>query len=196
MRNSEHTKNQIIAKATTLFNTKGYRGTSLSDITKATGMTKGAIYGNFENKDDLAVAAFEASVIKIMSGLNKYITEQPTAPLKLKAIINYYSEYILNPPIAGGCPIINTSVEADDAHPLLRLRVVSILAIIKDSLKKIISRGIQEYQINKDIDVELYALMFYATIEGAIVMARIEGTNRSYDIIKKGLEKQVDAISL
>ena len=37
-----------------LFNKKGYAGTSLSDISEATGLTKGSIYGNFENKDDVA----------------------------------------------------------------------------------------------------------------------------------------------
>jgi TetR/AcrR family transcriptional repressor of nem operon len=37
---------------------KGYSGTSMSDITAATGLTKGSIYGNFENKDEVAIAAF------------------------------------------------------------------------------------------------------------------------------------------
>lgn len=195
MRNPEYTRNLIISKAISLFNTKGFRGTSLSDITKATGITKGAIYGNFLNKDELAVASFDASVNIVLLDLSKRINAQSTAPLKLKAIINYYREYIENPPIKGGCPIINTSVEADDTHPKLRFKVVSTIAMIKDSLKKIINRGILENQIIKEIDVELYATMFYATIEGAILMARIEGTLRSYDLIKKGLEKQVEAIS-
>ncbi len=48
---SEKTKAFIIEKAAPVFNTKGYAGTSLSDLTAATGLTKGAIYGHFENKD-------------------------------------------------------------------------------------------------------------------------------------------------
>jgi AcrR family transcriptional regulator len=37
---------------------KGYAGTSMYDLTEATGLTKGSIYGNFENKDDVALAGF------------------------------------------------------------------------------------------------------------------------------------------
>ena len=62
MRNPELTKKLIVEKAMPLFNQKGYRATSLSDITKVTGMTKGAIYGNFENKDAVAEATFESAV--------------------------------------------------------------------------------------------------------------------------------------
>jgi AcrR family transcriptional regulator len=42
-----------------LFNTKGYNSTSLSDITQATGLTKGSIYGNFENKDQVAIEVYK-----------------------------------------------------------------------------------------------------------------------------------------
>lgn len=196
MRNSENTKNLIISKASSIFNIKGYRGTSISDITKATGMTKGAIYGNFQNKDELAVAAFEASIDKILNQLRALISAQPTAPLKLKALVAYYSEYIENPPINGGCPIINTSVEADDDYPLLRLKVVNTITMIKDSVKKIITRGILENQINQQVNAELYATTFYATIEGAILMSRIEGSNRSFEIIRQGLEMQINAIAI
>lgn len=196
MRDPEATKNLIVTKAMSIFNTKGYRATSLSDITRATGMTKGAIYGNFQNKDAVAVAAFEFAVNKVIGELNDRISAQPTAPDKLKAIISYYESYLLKPPIEGGCPIINTAVEADDTHPLLRMKVVSTITMIKDALKKIISRGILEGQIRQEVDVDLYATMLYATIEGAILMARVEGHNRSYSTIRRGLEKQVDAISL
>ncbi|MFY0599790.1 MAG: TetR/AcrR family transcriptional regulator [Cyclobacteriaceae bacterium] len=196
MRNPEYTRRLILSKATSLFNTKGFKGTSLSDITKATGLTKGAIYGNFENKDALAVASFDAAINTVLLDLSKRIKVQSTAPLKLKAIIDYYSEYIHNPPIKGGCPIINTSIEADDSHPMLRFKVSTTITMIIDSLKKIITRGIDENQIIKGIDVELYATMFYATIEGAIIMARTEGSSRSYDLIKKGLENQINAISI
>jgi TetR/AcrR family transcriptional repressor of nem operon len=59
MSKAEKTKQFIIEKTATLFNTKGYTSTSLSDITAVTGLTKGSIYGNFENKDDVALQAYK-----------------------------------------------------------------------------------------------------------------------------------------
>ncbi|WP_258098028.1 TetR/AcrR family transcriptional regulator [Marinoscillum pacificum] len=196
MRNPEQTRNLIISKAISIFNKKGYRATSLSDITKATGMTKGAIYGNFDNKDAVAVASFQYATEKVLGELREQIKNAPTAPLKLKAILSYYDQYIDNPPIEGGCPVINTSVEADDEHPLLRMKVVAMITMIKDSLKQIIHRGIMEGQIRKEVDVDLYANMFYSTIKGAILISRVEGNSRTFDSISLGLSNQIDAITI
>ena len=55
---SEITSEYIIKTVAPVFNKKGYSGTSLADIAKATGLTKGAIYGNFTDKNELAVKAF------------------------------------------------------------------------------------------------------------------------------------------
>ena len=55
------TKQFILETVAPLFNKYGYHGTSLSAITEATGLTKGALYGNFENKEELALSAFESS---------------------------------------------------------------------------------------------------------------------------------------
>ena len=62
MGNAASTRELIIDKSIPIFNTKGYYATSLSDITQATGITKGAIYGNFKNKDEVASEAWSAEV--------------------------------------------------------------------------------------------------------------------------------------
>ncbi len=59
MSKAEKTKQFIIEKTAALFNSKGYTRTSLSDISEATGLTKGSIYGNFENRDELAIAVYK-----------------------------------------------------------------------------------------------------------------------------------------
>jgi AcrR family transcriptional regulator len=196
MRNPELTRELIVSKALPIFNTKGYHATSLSDITKATGITKGAIYGNFKNKDEVAAAAFDMGHQIVMERLSCVIREQPTAPAKLKAIVNYFAEYVLNPPIEGGCPILNTSVEADDNHPSLRSKVIRSIAMIKESITKIVYRGITEGQLKQGINVEEFALTFYATIDGGILISRAEGDNRSFLIIRKSLTRMIDELKV
>jgi AcrR family transcriptional regulator len=53
MRNPEQTREHILHQSGLLFNVQGYKATSLSNITNATGFTKGAIYKHFKSKDDL-----------------------------------------------------------------------------------------------------------------------------------------------
>jgi AcrR family transcriptional regulator len=71
MSKSEQTKAFIIEKTAPIFNKKGYAGTSLSDMTEATNLTKGSIYGNFANKDEVALAAFDYNLGRVNGILNR-----------------------------------------------------------------------------------------------------------------------------
>lgn len=194
-RNPQETRQLIIDKALPIFNTKGYNAASISDITNATGITKGAIYGNFKNKDEVVTAAFEKGVQIVTGQIGSRIRQADTAPEKLMAMLNYYAEYITRPPIPGGCPVLNSSIEADDSLPFLRAKVIRSIALIKDSLVKIVNRGIREGQIKSDVDAEEFAIAFYATIEGAISLSRIEGDGRSYTFVQKFLTSRIKEIT-
>ena len=195
-RNPKETKQLIIDTALPLFNTKGYSAASISDITNAIGITKGAIYGNFKNKDEVITAAFEKGVQIVTGQIGKRIRQANTAPEKLVAMLNYYAEYIEKPPIPGGCPVLNSSIEADDNLPFLRSKVIRSIALIKDSLVKIVNRGIHEGQIKREVDSEEFAISFFATIEGAISLSRIEGDRRSFRFVKKFLVKRIKEITV
>lgn len=194
-RNSDHTRQLIIEKALPIFNTKGYHAASLSDITNATGITKGAIYGNFKNKDEVATASFDLAVQIILEQIGHEVKSGNTAPEKLQAIVDYYAKYVNNPPIEGGCPVLNSSIEADDNLPFLRSKVIRTIAVIRESLIKIINRGVLEGQLKKEVNAEEFAMAFYAMIEGAIMVSRIEGDGRSYKFVQDYLHKQIKSIS-
>ncbi|MEM8970152.1 MAG: TetR/AcrR family transcriptional regulator [Bacteroidota bacterium] len=196
MRNPEITRKLIINESLALFNTKGYQATSLSDITEATGVTKGAIYANFSNKEEVAAAAFNHAVEIILGRVRECIREASTAPLKLKAVLQYYEKYVLNPPIPGGCPVLNLAVEADDNNPLLRTKVVRLITKIKDSLRQIVHRGILEKQLREDLDVDGFVMLYYGAIEGAIMVSRVEGDRDSFVSMSQFLTQLIDQYSL
>jgi len=56
----EITRESLVAAARLLFGRDGFTATSLDDIVAAAGVTKGALYHHFENKDDLFRAVAEA----------------------------------------------------------------------------------------------------------------------------------------
>ena len=93
MTKAEKTKELIIAKAAPLFNKKGYAGTSMSDIMKATGLAKGGLYGNFESKDEIAALAFEYSYNQLKEDIGQKIKAKKMGVDKLLAIFQYYKNY-------------------------------------------------------------------------------------------------------
>jgi AcrR family transcriptional regulator len=70
---SEHTKLHILQTVAPIFNKNGYAATSMSEITNATGLTKGAIYGHFKNKEALSISAFKFNVKQMMSKISEHL---------------------------------------------------------------------------------------------------------------------------
>ena len=53
------TRSQLVATARRLFFTDGYHPTSLEKVADAAGYSKGAVYSNFRNKDELCAAVLD-----------------------------------------------------------------------------------------------------------------------------------------
>ncbi len=194
MRNPTETRRAILHHAGGLFNLQGYKATSISDITEATGLTKGAIYRHFKNKEKLE----EQSLVNLMGimfeKLRLQIKEKQVAGDKLKAIIYFFESYVTKSPIKGGCPLLNVAIEADDNSPHLRKKAHSILEVLKDSIHTILSNGIKFGQLKRDIDKEFYATVIIASLEGAIMMSKLSKTNHDIRIIITHLEKMIEEI--
>lgn len=173
LKKSARTRQFIVEKSAPIFNKKGYSGTSLHDLTEATGLTKGGIYGNFENKDEIAAAAFEFNSRRILDQIKARVLSEKSARDKLYAITGFYRQYLYEPALSGGCPILNTAVEADDMYPALREMVLRSLDYIRRSFIYIINQGIEQEEFRKNIDSEHYATVFLGLIEGGIMQMKI-----------------------
>ena len=170
---SERTRSFIIEKAAPLFNKKGYAGTSMNDIMVATGLAKGGIYGHFQSKDEIAAAAFEFCLTRVRADLLNTINKHPSALGKLFSILDFYKNYTLKPPVEGGCPILNTAVDADDAYPFLKRKAKSALQDMLNGLEQIIGLGITMKEIKVSVNPRKTAEMIFAQIEGGIMMAKV-----------------------
>lgn len=172
MTKAERTRLFIIEKVAPIFNKKGVVGTALSDMTSATGLTKGAIYGNFRNKDELAMACFEHNLRFLQKGLYKSLAVSGTAIQKLVALINFYETHYVEVAENGGCPLMNSAIEADDAYPLLREKVKATLSLWKRELVSIIVESQRAREVKLHVDAPAFANAFIATIEGGILVAK------------------------
>lgn len=170
---SEITAKYIVKTVAPIFNKKGYVGTSLSDLTSATGLTKGAIYGNFKNKEELSLEAFNHNVRFVLKMIRERMDEQLTAIGKLKALNNFYRDYTKETIHLGGCPILNVGIDANHLNPLLLKRVNHVINKLEESIASVIKVGIASKEIKEDIEPIKYARLIFSKLEGAIFMAII-----------------------
>ncbi|WP_312286715.1 TetR/AcrR family transcriptional regulator [Chryseobacterium gleum] len=180
MSKAEKTKQHIIEKTATLFNTKGYISTSLSDITKATGLTKGSIYGNFENKDEVAIEVYKYNAGVLGKTLSRSFGDEfPTSLDKLHAFVDFYRKNWKFVFANGGCPLMNAATEADDSFPALRAQVKRSFEQWMIKISDTITAGQSKGEIDKKISAEQYASLFIMLIEGGILLSKTMG-DQSY----------------
>ena len=191
MSKAERTKQFIIEKTAPIFNAKGYAGTSLNDMIFATGLTKGSIYGNFENKDEVAVAAFDHTIQKVFLLLKNRVNEKNTIIEKLLVYPETYSNFFDIPFLSAGCPILNTATEVDDTHPLLRKKVNEVISFWKKTLTLLIKHGIETNELKQDINIEEFVIILVSLIEGGVMQAKISGQILPLRITMKHLEKLI-----
>ena len=175
MSKAEETKNFIIEKSAPIFNMHGYKGTTMSQLTKAINMTKGAIYGNFADKDEIALAAFDYNFDEISKKIGNVIRSKDNACDKLIAFANFYLDHFIEISRKGGCPLLNAAVDSDHIHPLLKERVAEAIETWINTVTKIVSNGIKHKQINPNTKPDQFASVFVSLIEGGIVLSKATG---------------------
>ncbi len=171
---SEKTRQFIIEKTAPIFNKKGYTGTYLSDLTDATGLTKGSIYGNFKDKNEVAVEAFKYNY-KIQSEkmLGK-IDQTPHSADKMITFLNHFKTEFKAIFKNGGCAILNTAVDADDGDDVLKKEVIKSIYSWHKTITSILENGIQKKELKK-IDAQAFSYRIIALIEGSLLLSKTLG---------------------
>ncbi len=160
------TKEHIILTSFRLFLQKGYKEVTMSMLVKATGLSKGAFYHYFENKEQLFVETLDNLFFSI-SPFNKEMVINPEVSFydymqmyidnvkkMAKMITSYIGEegsgmgyYRLMLDVANYAPDFNRKIEESNQNELA-------------FWKKIVENGIQKGEINKELDVEILANHF------------------------------------
>lgn len=181
MDKSERTRAYIIETAAPIFNKKGYEGTSFSDIMENTGLSKGAIYGHFQNKDELALAALDHNLKLASKIIFSNVKDRTNSYEKLIGFSKSYSIFyeIINS--AGGCPVINAAVDYDDGHSDARKRVTKFITMWQNSINKIIKEGIQKGELKSSIELTQFSNIFISLIEGGIMLSKVMNDRKYID---------------
>ena len=129
MSKAKQTRSRIIQQAAELFNQQGYSGSSIADVMEATGLKKGGIYNHFKSKEELALEAFDYAYSLTSKMVWQAVKQKRSAKERLQAMVSSHLNYIDNPPIAGGCPLLNTAIDSDDTHPALRDRAKNAMIL-------------------------------------------------------------------
>ena len=193
MSKGELTRQRIIELAAPLFNQRGYAGCSMNDIMEATGLQKGGLYRHFSGKEELAAEAFRYALGQAVKIRTDAIDPSLGAVKRLREVI---AQFVEKPsPVPGGCPILNTAIDADDGNEVLRDLAREGLKEWRARIAEIVREGIERREISKDVDPRVVGNTIIAALEGALMISRLEGSRGALSDARRSLEVFIDGLA-
>lgn len=185
------TKKQIMDAAVTLFSSKGYEKTSLSDVARAAGVTRGAIYWHFENKGELLIELLQAIAKdkNLVEPLLDSAKESEFDPLRcirkwLYAHGTNEANLLFVSEIAKiGSSALLEIIGEEELHYRMHELVRNRVYYLKEGIKNAIRRR----QLPADVDVELAAEAINLMLVGYVLAVRKDKAfwtlNRYYRLV-------------
>ena len=149
----DQTRRDIIEKSLQLFCVKGYYNTSVNDILKATGLTKGGLYGHFARKADLWYAVYDEALTIWKAAIFKNI-EPGSNPLKrIRTLIeNDIRNKLGNNIFGGGCffhsMLVELSGQSDDICERLLQGFTQLAGLLCTWLEQADQQGMLKADLN------------------------------------------------
>ena len=105
-------------------------------------------------------------------------------------------QYVFDPPVEGGCPLLNAAIEADDYRLSMRKVVATELNSTIDFISSLLRKGVRMKEFRSDIKPRQLAYTFFCAIEGALMYSRVERSKEPMDIIVRHCKNILDDISI
>ena len=158
-------KHQILDAALEVIVSKGYEGSSMTDIVNQSKMSKGAIYWYFKSKKEVYLALVNHWVLFYSPTLNHIVEDDQPASVQLKELFNYFiTQYENDQTIFKAIAVFWSLAGRDDDFKEKFDKVYSeFLALIE----KIMIKGVNSKEF-KNIDTKIAALSIMVNIESTI----------------------------
>jgi TetR/AcrR family transcriptional repressor of nem operon len=169
-------RERLLESAADVIRRQGYAGTSVDDICRAAGVTKGAFFHHFRSKEELAVAA--AQTWSQMADALFAAAPYQTAGDPLGRIRGYldFRRSLLEGDIARFTCLVGTMVqETYNTHPAIRAACEASIAGHARSLEADILAAMQARRFGNETEARALALHMQAVIQGAFILAKATG---------------------
>lgn len=188
----EITRAHIIDVARSLFHLKGYSHTSMDDIVKKSGVTKGNLYYYFSSKEELGGAVVDQLLSqRLLDEVNYTVARNPIRQI-LDMFQRVEKELVENG-CKGGCLFGNFALEVSDHYDGLRKKLEKAFLRWELQVEGILESGKRGGIFHATLNPKTAACFIVATLEGAILLSKVRRDPRAFrgctSMVKVFLEK-------
>jgi TetR/AcrR family transcriptional regulator, transcriptional repressor for nem operon len=170
-RNPERTRRLLLQAAFKEIYRSGFRSADLDAILAAAGVTKGALYYHFDNKEALGYAVVD-EVIAI-NLYQKWVQPLRNAENPIDVLVRIIrSESVKREDVQRGCPLLNLSQEMSGLDEGFRTRTAKIYKDWHDAMAEALREGQKRRVVRSDINANETATFLIAAWEGYVVLGK------------------------
>ena len=170
---------EILDRVMRTFWSHGYKGTSLEDLARATGLRKGSLHNAFGNKEDLFLLALERYAELFAHRFDDAL-DNPNSSQAIERFLEAVVERMSEPSNPRGCLSTYACIEWQDLPPKAAAKVAQSVAEMEARLIGVISKGQQQGNFDSK-DARSLARFFMATIRGMATLHKVTG---DLDVVK------------
>lgn len=169
------TKQLIINTASRRICLHGYNNTSLDDILRESGVGKGNFYHYFKSKEALGFAIIDQIIGKFSEKvLEPVFSSHELSPLeKIEHFLDRVVASQRRNGCVGGCPIGNLAMELSDVHESFRQRLAEVFRLWQERIEEALVQAKIQGLLNEQADPHRLAHFLVASLEGAILLAKV-----------------------
>ena len=161
------TKQKIIKHSMQLFSAKGYFNTTITDILKATGLTKGGLYGHFRSKEEIWYAVYDECVRIWRSIVFNGIRAISDPVERIERVIeNSMKHYLGADLFAGGCFLLNSLVEFSGQSSTMSSRVLEGFKSFSELLRRWLEEAQQRGMLKDGLDLSAISSFILISLNG------------------------------
>jgi TetR/AcrR family transcriptional repressor of nem operon len=178
-------REKLLEHAQDLMLIKGFVATTVDEICKAAGLTKGTFFHYFKNKEELGKATLDRFFRFQLEMVGRGSFRKKTDPLeRLMGWVDSAIEASKNPMARKGCLLGNFSQELSDTHPEIRSECAKRFSEWTALLKKDMDEAKGRYLPGSTLDTQGLAEHFIGVIQGSLILAKAK---QDFGIVEKNL---------
>src|SRR5579863_4711925 len=192
-RNAERTRGLLLQAAFEEIYRSGYRSADLDAILAAAGVTKGALYYHFDDKEALGYAVLDEVMASDLH--QKWVQPLRNAKNPIDVLVRIVqSESLKREDVQRGCPLLNLSQEMSGLDEGFRRRTARVYKDWHDAMAGALREGQKRRVVRSDIDANETATFLIATWEGYVVLGKVSQDPRTMRSGQRRVSGHIDSL--
>ena len=192
-RNAERTRRLLLQAAFEEMHRSGFRSADLDAILAAAGVTKGALYYHFDNKEALGYAVVDEVIASKVH--QKWVQPLRNAKNPIGVLIRILqSESLKKEDVQRGCYLLNLSQEMSGLDEGFRRRTSMIYKDWHDAMAEALREGQKRRVVRSDVNANETATFLLAAWEGYAVLAKNSQDARILESGQRSLSSHLESL--